>query len=216
MKSIIRTVLFGGLLMLALSGIATASASAAECPGTGEGVVLCSGGHVQEGTFAFTGKKTVGNNSEYEVQGIMKIFCGISTSKGQFVATKGHVEITNLVIDNPSCYLTGTSCKVKPLIFGIAPGLKGVLTGTTEIELSPMSGTQFAEISVSECEHEYQAKVTGSQKCQLALSTIEAVTHEEICTASGSKLHAGTKQVVIEFAEEIKLSSGAKFSLQHG
>ncbi|HEY2141691.1 MAG TPA: hypothetical protein VGG98_06495 [Solirubrobacteraceae bacterium] len=208
--------MFAALLaVLAMSAIGAASASASECPGTGEGVVLCSGGHVLEGTFAFTGSKKASTGAKFNVVGIVSLQCEGQTSKGQLVATKTHVEMTNLVIERPGCKLEGhATCKVKPLVFGISPGLKGVLSSTSEISLSPMTGELFSEVSITQCEQEYSAKVTGQQKCKLAKSTAEAVTHEEVCASSESRLKAGTRIVELEFTEEIKLSSGQSFSLQ--
>jgi hypothetical protein len=214
MRFINRSMLVALLALSVTGSVAAGSASASECPGTGEGVVLCSGGHVQEGTFAFTGASTSGS---FNVVGIMSIQCGSATSKGQFVATKSGVEITDYVIERPGCQLVGhAGCKVKPLIFGLGSGLKGVLASSSEIKLSPMTGEQFSEVSVSGCEQEYQAKVTGSQKCKLPASTAEATTHEVNCAISESSLRAGSHSVELGLVEKIKLTSGKSFSLQRG
>jgi hypothetical protein len=101
--------------MLALSAVGTASASAAECPGTGEGVVLCSSGHVQEGTFAFTGKQI--GTKELEIEGLGKEQCGSAKSTGELVATKSGVEVKDDVIEWPNCEVVGhAGCKVNPII----------------------------------------------------------------------------------------------------
>jgi hypothetical protein len=215
MRKNYKAVLIGLLVVLAVSVAASASASAAECPGTGSGVVLCSGGHVLEGTIPFTGKKKPGSGSEYEVEGVMKIVCTGSTSKGNYVATKTGVEVTDLVIENPGCSLSGhPTCTVKPLVFGLGSGLKGALASPEQITLSAMGEASFSEISVTGCEQAYTKKVTGTQKCSLPKSTTEAAKHEVVCEVPGGELFAGTKKVHIAFTEEIALASGKQFSLQ--
>jgi len=209
--------------MLALSGIATASASAAECPGTGEGIELCSGGHVMEGTFAFTGKEVVGPEKRFELVGIMSLTCHSATSKGELVASKGKLEIIHDSGEWVGCQLVNhASCKVKPITFGPGAGLKGAIASAGEIDelkLSPAEGERkpFAEFGVTGCEQELSGKVTGTQTCKLPHSIrSEAAKHELECNSGELALKYGNRQVVVAIRETIELSSGKAFSLQQG
>lgn len=198
--------------VLAVAAAGAASASAAECPGTGSGVVLCGGGHVQEGIFAFTGKSASGEK-RIEIQHLESFTCGSSSSSGQFAATKTNVEITKLVTTWSKCSFPG--CTVKPIVLGQGEGLKGLLSGTVAVTLSPITGTLFTEVSISECEQAGAPKVTGSLTCSLHGSTVEAVAHTETCEPSGSKLFTTTGHpVTLTFNEEIRLTSGKEFSLK--
>ncbi|HEY2141953.1 MAG TPA: hypothetical protein VGG98_07835 [Solirubrobacteraceae bacterium] len=212
---------FVALAVVLLAGVVgSASASAAECPGTGSGVALCSGGHVQEGTFAFTGKQ----NRSYtlEPEGLGKWTCESGGgSKGQFVATKGKVEITGLVIRTADCHLAGTTCTVKPVIFdggnptGSGPGLGGVLPNAGAVTLSsPAKGEPFTELITTNCVQAGTLKIKGKQVCSLPSSTVEASTHQLTCDASGSKLATGSRSVFVTLGETIELSPGKVFSLQ--
>ncbi|HEY2141659.1 MAG TPA: hypothetical protein VGG98_06335 [Solirubrobacteraceae bacterium] len=213
MRFINRSVFAALVAVLAMSVIGSASASAAECPGTGTGVVLCSGGHVQEGTFAFTGTES---NFEIEFSGWGKPTCSTAKATGQLVATKGGVEIKSYVIEWSGCSLAGhPSCKVGPIVFkGNGTGLKGLFATTSKVTLSPMEGRQLTEVSIVGCEQEALFKVTGEQVCSLPNSTVEAATHQISCAVGGSKLKWGTKEAVLALTETFKLSSGKAFSFQ--
>jgi hypothetical protein len=199
--------------VLAMSLGSVASASAAECPGSGEGVVLCSGGHVLEGTFPYTGTQT---NFEITFVGWGAPTCTTAKSSGQLVAAKSSVEIKNLVVEWSSCSLAGhASCKVKPIVFGSkGTGLNGIFAGTGEVSLSAAEGELFAEVSITGCEQENVFKVKGHQVCSLPGSTTEAVTHTVSCTTGGSHLKWGAKEATLRSHEEFKLTSGKAFSLQ--
>jgi hypothetical protein len=207
------------MLLLALpifsAVVGPASASAAECPGTGEGVVLCSGGHVLEGTVPFTGTQTY---FELSLTGWGSPTCSTAKSTGDLVATSNSVEIKNLLIEWSNCKIAGRpSCKVAPILFGSkGTGLTGLITSTSGVTFSPSEGKQYAEIEVSVCEQEVELKVKGSQACSLPNSTVESVTHQVSCTASGSKLTWGDGAATLHSTEEFKLTSGKAFSLQRG
>jgi hypothetical protein len=215
----IKILLWALLAVLALSGLSVASASASECPGSGEGVELCSEGHALEGTFAIS-NKTKSGGSIY-IEGIMSLQCSTTKSKGQIVAGKGRVEITSDVIEWTGCSLSGhAGCKVKAMILGMGPGLHGGISLVGEIGEVTLATSEekqpFTEVSVTGCEQEYEGKVLGTQKCKLARVTTEAVGHEVSCTGSESRLKLRTRTVELEFHEEIQLSSGVKFSVQRG
>jgi hypothetical protein len=200
---------------LVLSAVGPASASAAECPGTGTGVVLCSGGHVQEGTFGFTAKaKKLSVNSN----AIGTIECTGSTGgSGQFVATKSTVEMTKLIIEWGGCTLPGTTCTVQPIVIGVGLGLHGAMTlagKLGEVTLSTATErTEFAKIKITGCTQAIEGKITGTQVLQLPLSTSEATIQS--AQAGVSHLSAfGGKAVIVLFNGELELSSGKAFSFQ--
>jgi hypothetical protein len=208
------------LTLVSALGIAAAnvvSASAAECPGTGEGVALCSGGHVLEGTFPFTGKRIPGTGAEYEVEGIVKVECTGITTKGEFVATKTMVEARNVVIANNGCTLNGhANCTVKPLVFGLGSGLKGTFANVSEVTWSSQTSEPFAEISITNCLQEFHAKVVGSRACKWTNGTTEATIHKDECY-TGNNLRTSTGKIVyFSWSEELALTSGKAFSFQHG
>jgi hypothetical protein len=203
--------------MLALSGIATASASAAECPGTGEGLELCSGGHTLEGTFEFTGKAA---GAKFKIESIGSYECAGIKSKGKFTTAPGKVEVTGQSMEWLSCHVNPT-CQFHPLVFGGGAGLHGIWAnkaGTDEITLSTVGTAPFGELLVTGCEQEMEGKITGAQKCKLPHATTEAATHEVVCEFSGSELQykPGFRRFYMQVSEEVKLSSGKAFSLQQG
>jgi hypothetical protein len=207
------------LAALVLGVIGSASASAAECPGTGEGLALCSGGHALEGTFEFTSKHKSLTAEQFTISGIMTLSCSTSTGKGDIVATKTHVEVTKDIIEWSQCKLGGhANCKVKPFVFGGTTGLNGALSETGEIGQiifsSPVKET-WGEISVIGCEQEYEGKVTGTQKCQISRATTELAVHEVVCSPTGSSLKVHLTQAEMTNSEELQLTSGKAFSLQH-
>jgi hypothetical protein len=206
------------LVVFALGAVASASASAAECPGTGTGTQLCSGGKALEGTFAFTGKQQFGTTKIFNIVGVMSLDCSGLTNKGSLVATKSTVEVTKDIIEWSNCKLEGQPlCKVAPLVFGTTTGLAGLLTlsgEVGEVTFSAAKGSPFGLVSVTGCEHEFEGKITGTQKCTWPSGTVEAVKHKEVCTASGSKLRTNGFETTIFVNEELELTSGKAFSLQ--
>jgi hypothetical protein len=213
MRRISRSMLVALLAILVVGVAGSASASAAECPGTGSGVVLCSGGHVQEGTFVFTGTES---GFEIAFPGWGKPSCTTAKATGQLLATKSSVEISSYIIEWSGCYLAGhATCTVNPVVFkGGGTGLKGLFANTNKVTLSPIAGRQLTEVSITGCEQEVLFKVTGDQICSLPSSTVEATTHQISCATSGSQLKSGTREVTLALTETFKLSSGKAFSLQ--
>jgi hypothetical protein len=193
------------LAAIALAGLVSGSASAAECPHPAKGFALCSGGKLQEGTFAFAGKN-LGSVTLEEAGGLIKpITCTGETSKGQFVGTKSSLEVTGAYVELKGCSLEEHGCKVNSGSFfggqpgviildggvgtGTGPGLKGVLSTDVEnhsrVTWSATSGSGFTDIFVSGCLQAGEMKVTGQQRCELPGSTIEALTHKAECMKTG-------------------------------
>jgi hypothetical protein len=219
MRFISRGALLALGAALVMSALATASASASECPGTGEGVALCSGGHVQLGSFAFTSKRASGSTElVFEYVGLLRITCTTSKGSGELVATTGHVEVVKDVIEWTGCSIAANpACKVSPFRFGMFGGLKGsfALVGTlAEITVTGAENEKFGEIHITGCELEREGTIKGTQKCSISKATSEAATHEFLCQSANSKLHIASTSVSINSHEEISLTSGNSYSLQ--
>jgi hypothetical protein len=236
MKSAIRAVLLAGLAMLALSGVAAGSASAAECPGTveGGGIALCSGGHEQKGTFAFTGQQKAETFADpFDIPALAtRVACGtVKLSKGSFVAgTGGKLEITGLYLEYPHCIVTSdpSECEVAGGLItvdglegkGTGPGLSAQLTSTSETDLlggGTKSYWTFYRIKGTaghSCAGSWEAKVRGNAKCSLPSSTVEAVTHILKCEYAQSEILNSGVEAGFELTAEVKLSSGKAWSLQ--
>jgi hypothetical protein len=233
MKSVIRTVLAGGLLVFALGAVTAASASAAECPGTieGGGVSLCSGGHEQKGTFAFTGEHKPGTAGIMFSPTTVSLKCSepAKVVKGNLVAgSGGKLEITGLYIEYKECGVEGaeSECPMRDFTVdgaegtGSGPGLKATLTSPGEVDLvSAGTGERWMTMRVhgEACIENATYPVHGSAKCELPKSTSEAVKHVIACFLSGNKLKYGSiSEPRIEWEEELEigLTSGKAWSLQ--
>jgi hypothetical protein len=236
MKSVMRVVFLAGLALLALGGIAAASASAAECPGTveGGGIALCSGGHEQKGTFAFTGQQQAGSFADpFNVTGFgTTVGCGtVKLSKGAFVAgAGGKLEVAGLYLEYPNCTVSSdeADCEVAGGLItvdglegkGTGPGLSAQLTSTSETDLlggGTKSYWTFYRIKSKAghtCGSTWEAKVRGNAKCGLPSSTVEAVTHILKCEYAKSEILNSGDAAGFELTAEIKLSSGKAWSLQ--
>jgi hypothetical protein len=229
MRSMRRMVVVALAAVCVVGAVASASASAAECPGTGEGVALCSGGHALEGSFAFTGKMAPGAGAWIEVTGFGRIPCS-STSTGTLVAGKGKLEVTGLVLHWTGCkVLTAeTTCQVKQILWdgyqglGTGPGLSGLVANTNEVTLSSTSPnhqltTNYIEGKAGKtCLLAGEYVITGKQTCALPNSTVESLAHILECKTTGSKLTWAGKSMQMWTEEELQLSSGKTYSLQHG
>ncbi len=236
MKSAMRAVLLTGLAMLAVSAGTAVSASAAECPGTveGGGIALCSEGHEQKGSFAFTGQQQAGSFSDpFNVIELgTTVGCGtVKLSKGSFVAgAGGKLEITGLYLEYPNCTVTSDAadCEVAGGLItvdglegkGTGPGLSAKLTSTSETDLlggGTKSYWTFYRIKSKAghtCAGTWEAKVRGNAKCSLPSSTAEAVTHILKCEYAKSEILNSGDAAGFELTAEIKLSSGKAWSLQ--
>lgn len=240
MKSFLRGVLAGGLALLALSGVAAASASAAECPGTveGGGVALCSGGHEQKGTFAFTGQKEPKSEEKVFFSYLNpyhpNIACNaVTLSKGSFVAaSKGKLEVSGLYIEYTGCRdpSNESECEVRSagggetvLVDGAweagGPGLSAApLTNTSELFLNANESRRWTKFSLASragktCAQTSEYNIKGEAKCTLPNSTTELVTH--ILDCSDDKLLTENSQSTEwDLTAEVKLASGKAWSLK--
>ncbi len=225
--------------MAALSAVPIASASAAECPGTveGGGVALCSEGHEQKGTFAFTGEKKAGTEMVmFRLENSSNIVwtCGSAKlSKGSFIGESGgKLKISGLYIEYGKCQvLAPASCEVTSSIVvdgghgtGSGPGLGASLKSASEVTLAG-DDNELEEENLNWTEYTLKSKVgetcalsgvvpiRGKTVCKLPESTVESVTHILKCEESDRLTSRGTP-VRWALTAELKLSSGKKWSLQ--
>jgi hypothetical protein len=226
------------MAMLAVGAVASASASAAECPGTveGGGIALCSGGHEQKGTFAFTGvqkSETFSDPFNLEGGGIpLTVSCGalVKLSKGSFVASSGKLEISGLYLNYGECTVSSdeAECEVATHAItvdgaegvGTGSGLSASLASTAEVTLlgggASRKWTRFVVKSKPghTCSSSRTELPRGQVTCGLPESTVEAVTHVLKCQFGKSELTSSGLAVGFELTGELKLSSGKAWSLQ--
>jgi hypothetical protein len=234
MRSIFKSALAALVAVCAVSAVGVASASAAECPGTveGGGIALCSGGHEQKGSFAFTGVQKAGTSydvfrDEFNNQTI-RCASSIKLSKGTFTATTGKLEVSGLDIEYGKCQ-DGTDeadCEVTSITVdggegkGTGPGLSANLTSTAQVTLTGGgTGQKWTEFRIRSkeghtCAGNFEWKVKGTATCSLPESTVEAVTHILKCEELKSELRNFGIKVGFELTAELKLSSGKAWSLQ--
>jgi hypothetical protein len=221
-----------------VGAVASASASAAECPGTveGGGIALCSGGHEQKGTFAFTGAQKAGTFSDpFNLVGggiPLTVSCNglVKLSKGSFVASSGKLEISGLYLNYGECTASSdeADCEVAAGAItvdgaegaGTGPGLSASLASTAEVTLlgggASRKWTKFVVRSKPghACTSSRRAEIRGVATCGLPESTVEAVTHILKCEFGKSALTNSGLQAGFELTGELKLSSGKAWSLQ--
>jgi carbon monoxide dehydrogenase subunit G len=226
----IRLVLFAGLALLAVSALASTSASAAECPDTvkGSDVALCiEGKEAADGTYPFTSVKKAGTGSELNVQGGPRIVCEKAKNTGEFEVKDGgnpQLEVSDVVIEfSGNCKVTTNEkqCEViEPIIAnGGGDGIDGTISKTNEVTLKPSQGASFATIKTKSkigqfCPIFEETNVEGEQVAKLPGSTTEATKHEIVAEASGSKLTAFGLPATFVLTEEMELTSKKLFSLQ--
>jgi hypothetical protein len=238
-----RSVFVVLVAVFAMSVAGVASASAAECPGTveGGGIALCSEGHEQRGSFAFSGEQRSGSLQKiFEPSNSVPVEIGCSSrtklSKGTLVASSGgKLEISGLHLEYGQCGLISadkTTCELtKSTILvdggegtGTGPGLSASFASTAEVTLLG-GGTlhnwtviKLRSVEGKTCASSWEAKARGSVKCTLPESTIEAVTHILTCenTKVDGQLFNGVNSEPLGYylTAEVKLASGKKWSLQ--
>jgi hypothetical protein len=238
MRSMFRSVLVALMAVFAVGAVASASASAAECPGTveGGGIALCSGGHEQKGTFAFTGVQKSGTFSDpFNLVGggiPLTVSCGalVKLSKGSFIASSGKLEISGLYLNYSGCTVSSdeVDCEVAAGAItvdgaegaGTGPGLSASLASTAEVTLlgggTSRKWTKFVVRGKPghACTTSRTETPRGQVTCGLPESTVEAVTHILKCEFGKSELTSSGLQVGFELTGELKLSSGKAWSLQ--
>jgi hypothetical protein len=238
MRSMCRTVVVALSAVCVVGAVASASASAAECPGTveGGGIALCSGGHEQKGTFAFTGvQKSESYSDPFNLEGggiPLTVSCNglVKLSKGSFVATSGKLEISGLYLSYGECGVSSdeTDCEVTTHAItvdgaegaGTGPGLSASLASTAEVTLlgggTSRKWTKFVVRGKPghACTTSRTETPRGQVTCGLPESTVEAVTHILKCEFGNSALTSSGLQVGFALTGELKLSSGKAWSLQ--
>jgi hypothetical protein len=216
----LRTVLVALLATLSLGVLASASASASECPsGVKDGdVALCSGGHEQSGLFAFTATKKVATRQNFTVAKTGISFeCTASADKGNFEAGGSGLHVANLAIEYSACTIPN------PQHCAIAGGkitfehLKATIETPSGLTLRS-EGTQWGTISIESSGGTClfanpAAKVKGAQKCDLPNSTLEAATHELRCEEAGSELTFGGNPMKQEVTQIMTLAPMKEWSL---
>ena len=238
MKSVMRLTLTGAFLMAVLSTVPVASASAAECPGTveGGGVALCSEGHEQKGTFAFTGQQKSGSAMtvfHVVTSGSPIVGCASAKlSKGSFIGESGgKLKLSGLDIEYEKCEVESpASCVIASslTVNGGGPGLGASLKNTSEVSLVgddnelEEENRRWTDINIKSksgetCPATWEGWVKGKATCKLPSSTTESVTHVLECVSKGKEIPELTfagYQVEFVLTAELKLASGKKWSLQ--
>lgn len=224
----VRLVMLGMLAVFAVSAVASVSASAStvafwECK------KVESGGHWKDSQC--TEKESGG---KFDTREITKetfeatsetselastilgeriiISCGKDTSGGALTAgggSEGRVEFSK-------CFITGkngplNACKVKePIKFAFTDQLR-VNGGKIEDEFKGVLAEEvFVEITITGigCAIAKTEKVKGTQICELPNGQQPLITHQVVCSPTGSKLTLGGETAEFTSNEHIKLSSG--------
>ena len=227
MRSTSKTMIVAMLAVLATSALASASASASECPSTEKGgdVGLCIEGKEQRGLEpAFVAEKAAG--TEMEMQhgaGGVVIRCTQAKSKaGVFDTT----DLANLELDAQSIEFAGceavsspTKCEVLPFALdGDGHGLDGAFAGenTEGVTLKAAEGSTLGRVTIRSKAGQVcgfalnKSPVTGTAPCTLQHSTTDALGHELACN---SQLGTWTL-VVTEKLELAEPNRGKKWSIQ--
>lgn len=217
----VRLIILSLFAILATSAVASASASAAECPDTIKGgdYAVCHNGVEYEGKIE--GTSTV---SKLKAT-VLGLKITIECPKDKFTGEVGDSGTSkNAVITFEMCKLVGaTNCKVAETL--TTKKLKDQLsTPPARIEDTFESETaNFIEILISGsgCAITNEGKpypVTGSQTCAVdssdAEAKTEAATHKLICKTTGSKLKLGGNTATFESSATLNLPGNGNFSFQ--
>jgi hypothetical protein len=228
----IRTICLALVAVFAMSAIvATASASAA-CSKEGGDVSLCIEGREakENSTFKFTSVKKPGTVSELKIPAIgLTITCKKAVNTGGFETFGDSVnpEVSDVKITFSECEVTDPAqCEVPTIkVEGEnKDGLDAVFAGAGKLTFfsSEKRGGTFVLVTIKskkgqKCPFESKgAAVTGEQECSLPGGEVEAVTHELECTAAGSKLAFAGLAATFSLQEEVKLTTGKKWSIIEG
>jgi hypothetical protein len=194
----IKLVLLSVLAVFAVSGVATASASAKTC-GTGEKWVYCYDSGEEIGTPA---QEVSGTSGEAILQGtITGVTSEIKCATDDFV---GFLEL----LGASKATITFLTCKmIKPTGCKLSTGDEAKIVAIANDDLGPHpaepvdlftgSGTEeaFATLEVvneSGCTIVGNYVVHGMQTCELPSATSSKAQHEVKCKKSGSELFIGT------------------------
>jgi hypothetical protein len=225
-----RLIMFSLFAVFAFSAVASASASAAECPDTVKGgdVALCKGGiEVPEGsTFVVLSKKKAGTESKLEVEGGPTIKCEEANNSGLINATDSSLKIEKLVVRfEKKCEVTNNA-ETKANCVVSEPIKTKEITGTfvgenpEKIKLAPTTGETFAEVTIKNngekvCVFKITAaKITGTQEAKLPKAKMELVEQELKVEPSESNLKFAGKAAKFELTEEFEINTMEAFSFQ--
>jgi hypothetical protein len=228
----IRLVLLTLVSLLALGGLSSASASAAECPDTikgGDNALCIEGKEAAPGTYPFTDKLTSAT-AVLAMAGGPTFTCKKETSTGEFEVPgdgepSGEPSASDIRLEFTECKVTNSeaNCELsEPIVVegGTGDNLDAELNkARTELTYTPSEGTTFTTFKVKSklgktCAFAGSYVVKGSQACKLPGDETEATTHTVECLASGSKLTAAEKQVTFTATESVQLTSGKKYSVK--
>jgi hypothetical protein len=193
---------------LAIGAVGTATASAKSCTPTKAegGVRLCINGQAAEKSYAFTGK---GSSATFKSL-LGTVECTAHTSEGS-LSQEPSAGGTNIFVKLTGCTVKGRpECVVSSFQ---TTRLAAAFPSAAESTLS--NGSTFAILDIPECSGiEGDWNISGTQRCLLPGSSVEAETHELSCEASGSSLKLAGNPATLTLKEQIKLSTGQKFSLK--
>ncbi|HEY2142656.1 MAG TPA: hypothetical protein VGG98_11435 [Solirubrobacteraceae bacterium] len=228
MKANYRIVLAALLAAMAFGTIASASASAAECPGTETGkVALCIEGKKTVGEVPFTAKANFG--AVLTIEGGIAIKCGKVSSKGTFlpVASNAAIKVSKLTVEFTSCTMSApANCRVKEPF--TLEKLSGEATETTFTFFPAENQTRFGVLTIinsggtcaiggADAVTTEGHKTSLGPVCTLSKVTEESAEHEANCPGSKSHLEINAAPAELELPENIALSGaylGKKWSIQ--
>lgn len=196
----LRLAFLTAIAVLALTAVASATASALEYKIEGSGVT----GKTALENINETGTKNKLKGTPFGVT--VQIQCSHREGENLAIDTLGSSEVklkfSSCTVEKPA------NCSVEEPIVTTVVGALGEAGGGLVNEFSPVSGTTFTEITLlgSSCSLKGKPfKVEGKQACELPAGAVEAVEHGLACNASGSALTAGGKKAEFE-SSEAKLS----------
>ncbi len=223
MKSMIKPLLGALVAVLALSAVASASASAEACQkkAGSKNWTLCVEGQKQTGKSSIAASIETGTSARLTVaigEGL-EIVCTKADGTAGTLGSK----VSGLTIALSNCEVVSYSaqCKVKtPLETTKLEGVFG--PGVENLSLAAEAGSVIFNFKL---ENQGKGKcpfatsiisITGSQGCTFKAAETEAATHELTCTAGQSKLLDGEKAASFSLEEGIELAGtlkGKKFSV---
>lgn len=207
----IRLVLLSLLATCAVGAIASTSASAhaffvenKEVAGTETVEIEGTNALLKQGQSTIAGTKIAQECEEAVISGVLE-----KEGKGTGEIKTGKCTLYEIKNGNrvslPSCTISTPTFKLKEALI-TSPG------GVVETEFKPASGTLFFEIVISGslCTIKGHYTVEGTQTCASPEAEVQKVSHELICTSTGSKLKFGTQPAAFFSTGTGKVKSGKK------
>lgn len=146
--------------------------------------------------------------------GSTKIYIDCQKTKFTGTLEKGNkstaeIQYTECALYEESTGKPVSACKVEPITAIVEDKLEGV-AGAIEDKFTEKSMKPFAEITITGASCALKVTklaVTGSQKCKLPGAEANKVEHEINCEESGSSLKFGTKAATYRGKVTVKLTS---------